>query len=79
MSAIKEAYDKLVSEKETLLLKLQPFQDAKDKTAKSLNEAQAAHNKTCKAYEEVNKNRLYDLSVEIAALARMLPNHVKAP
>jgi len=76
---IKDAYDKLVTEKEELLKSIEPLEKIKADKLSAYQVAEKEYKDICTQIKEKTQPRLYDVSVEIAALARMLPNHVKPP
>lgn len=76
-NTIKETYDKLVKEKEEILQKAAPLEKQKEEKLAVLRAAEKEYNAVCEEYKAITQPRLYDVSVEIAALARLLPNHVK--
>ena len=79
MSILVETYEKLVAEKEALLKSAEPLDVKKQKSLEVLRKAEAEYKSDCEAYSNVMGTRLYSVSCEIAAIARMLPNHIKAP
>jgi predicted nucleic acid-binding Zn-ribbon protein len=76
---IREAYDKLVAEKKEITDKSYPLREEREGIITRVRAVEAELKKIDDEIASIEKPRLFDLDNEIAALARMLPNHVKAP
>ena len=79
MSVVKEAYQKLCAERDAIQAKSAPLHSKRNEILSRLRTVEAELKGVEDQIKEVEGPRLYDVSVEAAALARLLDNHVKAP
>ena len=76
---IREAYEKLIAERDAIIDKAAELAKAKEETLTVYRAAEDAYKTACEAYKNATQPRLFEVSNEIAAMARLLPEHVKAP
>lgn len=78
-NVIREAYEKLIAERDAIIDKAAELAKNKEEKLAEYRKAEEAYNAACEAYKNATQPRLFEVSNEIAAMARMLPEHVKAP
>lgn len=76
---IREAYEKLIAERDAIIDNAAALAKKKEETLEVYRAAEEAYKTATEAYQNATQPRLFEVSNEIAAMARMLPEHVKAP
>jgi hypothetical protein len=76
---IREAYEKLIAERDAIIDNASELAKNKEEKLAAYRAAEEAYNAATEAYKNATQPRLFEVSNEIAAMARMLPEHVKAP